>query len=80
MYIYAFCKSCEHGCEPDIVQKEIKTKMTHESKQKQFHVHNHICNPYKTCKSTLSRIGNSEENIDLSRIYLSVQLSHDTGR
>ena len=42
--------------------------MTQESKQKQFHVHK----SYKTCKSTLLCIGNSQENIDLSRIYSAV--------
>ena len=47
--------------------------MTQESKQKQFQVHNHVGNSYKTRKSTLLRIGNSEEKVDLSRIYLAVQ-------
>ena len=47
--------------------------MTQESKQKQFQVHNHVGNSYKTRKSTLLRIGNSEEKLDLSRIYLAVQ-------
>ena len=55
-----------------LFKKESKQKMTQESKQKQFHVHNHVRNSYKTRKSTLSWIGNSEENIDLSRIYLAV--------
>ena len=59
---FVFWKSCEHGCEPEIVQKKSKQKMTQESKQKQFQVHNHVCNSYKTCKSTLLCIGNSEEN------------------
>ena len=31
LIIYVFCKSCKHGCEPEIVQK-IKTKKTQESK------------------------------------------------
>ena len=46
--------------------------MTQESKQKQFHIHNHVCNSYKMHKSTLFCIENSEENIDLSCIYLAV--------
>ena len=50
-----FCKSFEHGYEPEIVKKKKKKKkMTQESKQKQFQVHNHARNSYKTCKSTLS--------------------------
>ena len=67
-------QNCKHGCEPEIVQKKSKQKTTQESKQKQFHIHNHFCNFYKTRKSRLSCIGNSEENIDLSRIYLAVSL------
>ena len=42
--------------------------MTQESKEKQFRVHK----SYKMRKSTLLCIGNSSENIDLSRIYLAV--------
>ena len=59
--------------------KKIKTK-TQESKQKQFHVHNHVRNSYKTCKSTLLCIGNSEENIDLSCIYLAVHQNNNIGK
>ena len=42
-----------------------------ENTQKQFHVHK----SYKTHESTLHCIGNSEENIDLSRIYLAGQMN-----
>ena len=50
-----------------------QNKKHQESKQKQFQVHNHVCNSYKTGKSTSLCIGNLEENIDLSRIHLAVQ-------
>ena len=75
-----FCKSCEHGWEPEIAQKKSKQKTTQESKQKQFHVHNYFGNSYKTHKSTLSCIGNSEENIDLSIIYLAVLFLSENGK
>ena len=65
-------QNCKHGCEPEIVQKKSKQKTTQESKQKHFYVHNHVSNSYKTHKSTLLYIGISEENIDLSCIYLAV--------
>jgi translation elongation factor EF-1alpha len=68
LIIYAFCKSCEF----EIVQKKLKQKTTQESKQKQFQVHNHVRKSYKMRKSTLLCIGNLEENIYLSRIYLAV--------
>ena len=58
MVIHAFCKICEH----EIVLQDWK------SKQKQFHG----LKSYKTRESTLSWIGNFEENIDLSRIHLAV--------
>ena len=75
-----FCKSFEHSREPDIAQKKSKQKTTHESKQKQFHIHNHFCNSYKMHKYTLSYNGNSEENIDLSRIYLAVLFPSENGK
>jgi hypothetical protein len=53
-----FCKSCE----PEIVFVLICTFAG------QFHVQKF----YKTCESTLSCIGNFDENIDLSYIYLAV--------
>ena len=53
------------------VLKKSKPKTAQESKQKQFHV----CKSYKTHESTLPCIGNSEENIDLSCIYLASQMN-----
>ena len=53
------------------VLKKSKPKTAQESKQKQFHVRK----SYKTHESTLLCIGNSEENIDLSRIYLAGQMN-----
>ena len=50
LIIIMFCKGCEHGCEPDTVQKKLKQKMTQGNKQKQFHIHNHDSNFYKTHK------------------------------
>ena len=50
LIIIMFCKGCEHGCEPDTVQKKLKQKMTQGNKQKQFHIHNHDSNSYKTHK------------------------------
>ena len=58
MIFHVFCKSCE----PKIVFALICTLA------EQFHVHK----SYKTCESTLSYIGNFEENVYLSRIYLAV--------
>ena len=56
-----FCKSCDH----EIVFVLICTLA------EQFHVRK----SYKTRESTLSCIGNFEENIDLSHIYLAVLIS-----
>ena len=53
------------------VLKKSKPKTAQESKQKQFHVRK----SYKTHESTLPCIGNSEENIDLSCIYLAGQMN-----
>ena len=53
-----FCKSCEH----EIIFVFICTLA------EQFHV----CKSYKTRESTLSCIGNFEENVDLSHIHLAV--------
>ena len=58
LIIHLFCKSCE----PEIVFVLICTLA------EQFHVHK----SYNTRESTLSCIGNLEENIELSRIDLSV--------
>ena len=58
LIIHVFCKSCEH----EIVFVLICTLV------EQFHV----CKSYKTHESTLLCIGNFEENIDLSHIYLAV--------
>ena len=55
---HVFCKSCEH----EIVFVLIFPLA------EQYHVHR----PYKTCESTMSYIGNFEENIDLSHIHLAV--------
>ena len=55
LIIHMFCKSCE----PESVFVLICTL------SEQFHVHKY----YKTRKSTLSCIGNLEENIDLSHIH-----------
>ena len=59
MIIHVFCKSWE----PEIVL--ICTLA------EQFHV----CKSYKTRRSTLLCIGNFEENIDLSRTHLAVQVA-----
>jgi hypothetical protein len=72
-----FCEGCEHGCKPEIVQKRSKQKTTQGSKQKQFNIHNHVRSSYKTLKTTLLCIENSEENIDLSCIYLAVHTSKE---
>ena len=61
MLIYAVFKSCE----PESV-------LLPKSKQKQFQVQIQVHKSYKTRKSTLSCIGNYEENIDLSLIHLTV--------
>ena len=53
-----FCKSCE----PEVVFVLICPLA------EQFHVHR----SYKTRESTMSCIGNFEENIDLSHIHLPV--------
>ena len=58
LIIHVFCKSCEH----EIVFVLICTLA------EQFHVHK----SYKMHESTLFCIGNFEENIDLSHIYLAV--------
>ena len=58
LIIHMFCKSCEH----EIVFVSICALA------EQFHAHK----SYKTCESTLSYIGNFEENVYLSRIYLAV--------
>ena len=58
LIIHVFCKSCE----PEIVFALICTLA------EQFHV----CKSYKTRESTLLCIGNFEENMDLSDIYLAV--------
>ena len=58
LIIHVFCKSWE----PEIVFVLICTLA------EQFHV----LKSYKTRELTLSCIGNSEENIDLSQIYLAV--------
>ena len=74
LIINVFCKICVQEREPEIVPKKSKQKTAQESKQKNFMftfrflVHN----AYKTRKSTMSWIGNSEENMDLSHIYLAV--------
>ena len=56
MIILVFCKSCG----PEMVFVLICTLA------EQFHVHK----SYKKRESTVSSIGNFEENIDLSRIHL----------
>ena len=43
-------------------KRKSKQKMTQETKQKQFYIHNHVRNSYKAGKPTLFCIGNSEEN------------------
>ena len=58
LIIHVFCKSCE----PEIVFVLICTLA------EQFQIRK----SYKTRESTLSCIGNFEENIDLSHIYLAV--------
>lgn len=58
LIIPLFCKSCE----PEIVFVLIFTLA------EQFHVQKF----YKTCESTLSCIGNFDENIHFSIIYLAV--------
>ena len=66
-----FCKSCKPKCESEIVLKELEQKITQKSTWiKQFYVCILVRNSYKTRK--LLCIGNSEENIDMSQIYLPV--------
>ena len=61
--ISVFCKSCEPMlCEPEIVLVLICPLA------EQFHVHR----SYETHESTMLCVGNFEENIDLSHIYLAV--------
>ena len=58
LIIHVVCKSCE----PEIVF------ICPLAVQLQFHVHR----SYKICESTMSCIGNFEENIDLSPVHLVV--------
>ena len=51
---------------------KLHLKNLQKSKQKQFHVQCSIHKSYKMRKWTTSCIGNFEENMDLSRIYLAV--------
>ena len=55
-----FCK----GCEPEILFDLIC------SLAEQFHVHR----SYKTRESTITCIGNFEENFDLSHIHLAINV------
>ena len=63
LIIHVFCKSYE----PQIVLT-VRPVLQIKLKQKQFHVRK----SHKTHKSTLSYVGNFEENIDLSHIHLAV--------
>ena len=67
-----FCKSCEPICEPEITPVLYHLENLQKSKQKQFPVQCSVHKSYKTWKWTSSCIGNFEENMDLSRIYLAV--------
>jgi hypothetical protein len=58
-----FCKSCEPICEPEIVLKNFAAD---------FQANRSLTSAAKMRKETLSCIGNFEENMDLSRIYLAV--------
>ena len=60
------------SCEPEIVLPVLPVLQI---KKKQFHVRK----SYKTRESTLSCIGNFEENIDLSHIYSAVLLANFQG-
>ena len=62
MFISAFCKICELNTEREIVFVLICPLA------EQFHVHR----SYQMHESTMSCIGNFEENIDLSHIHLAV--------
>ena len=66
--------SCEPICEPEITPVLYHLENLQKSKQKQFHVQCSVHKSYKTRKWTSLCIGNFEENLDLSRIYLAVQM------
>ena len=68
MFISVFCKSCKTICKPEITPVLYHLKNLQKSRQKQFHVQ---CSVYKW---TSLCIGNFEEDIDLSRIFLAVQM------
>ena len=72
LIISGFCKSCEPICEPKITPVLYHLENLQKVKQKQFHVQYSAHKSYKTRKWTFSCIGNFEENMDLSRIYLAV--------
>ena len=78
LIISVFCKSCEPICELEITPVLYHLENLQKSKQKQFHVQCSVYKSYKTQKWTSSCIGNFEENMDLSRIYLAVQLKNKT--
>ena len=65
LIIHLFCKSCEH----EIVFVLICT-LAEQS---------HVRKSYKMRESTMLCIGNLEENINLSHIYLAVQLGKYIG-
>ena len=56
--MHVFCKGCEHKIVFVLIFPLAE----------QFH----ILRPYKTCESTMSCIGNFEENIEMPHIYLAV--------
>ena len=60
LIIHLFCKDCE----PEIISVLIFPLA------EQFHVHK----SYKTLESTMSCIGNFEENIDLSHFHLAAKM------
>ena len=62
LIIHVFCKSCE----PEIVFVLICPLA------EQFHVHR----SYKMRESTMSCIGNFDENVDMSHIHLAVYYRH----
>ena len=70
LIISVFCKSCEPICEPEITP--LLYHLENLQKSKPFHVQCSVQKSYRIWKWTSSCIGNFEENMDLSRIYLAV--------
>ena len=73
LIIYLFCKSYEPKCEPEIFLKNQNKKLPNKVNKTILRLHSGS-KLLQMRKSTLLCIGNSEENINLSCIYLAVSM------